>query len=58
MLFSVWVSLFVCLSIIICCVYVYLVVRGVSRSIGGWFHEPVGESLGCHYFMGQWVGSG
>ena len=30
----------------------------MSRSIGGWFHEPVGDLLGCHYFMGQWVGSG
>ena len=30
----------------------------VSRSIGMWLHDMVGELLGCHYFMGQWVGSG
>ena len=30
----------------------------VSRSIGMWLHDTVGELLGCHYFMGQWVGSG
>ena len=58
MLFSVPVSLFACLRIIICCVSVYLVVGGVSKTIGGWLHEPVGDLLGCHYFMGQWEGSG
>ena len=30
----------------------------VSRSIGRWLHDMVGELLGCHYFMGQWGGSG
>ena len=30
----------------------------VSRSIGRWLHDMVGELLGCHYFMGQWVVSG
>ena len=30
----------------------------LSRSIVRWLHDTVGELLGCHYFMGQWVGSG
>ena len=30
----------------------------LSRSIGRWLHDTVGELLGCHYFMGQCVVSG